>query len=61
MLNGGTGVPETIGFAGDFLEQRDVVVPGDLCKRCLHNCSIRPSGAEGAAQPRVLLVGVQYA
>jgi hypothetical protein len=48
MLNDGASVPETIGFAGDFLEQRDIVIPRYLCKRCLHNCSIWPSSAEGA-------------
>src|SRR5438445_11604752 len=32
MLNNLAGIPETISFRGDFLQQRDIVIPSNLCK-----------------------------
>jgi hypothetical protein len=45
--------PPSIGLTINLLQQRDIVVPGDLCKRPLHNCSVGPRGREGAHVPEV--------
>ena len=42
------GVPETIVFRRNFFEQGDIVIPGNSCKRPLHNCPVGPCGREGA-------------
>ncbi len=42
LFNDLTHIPQALDGVVEFLQQRDVVVPGDLCKRRLHNCALRP-------------------
>ncbi len=37
VFNGRSGVPEPFLPSLDLLDKRQIVVPGDLCKRLLHN------------------------
>lgn len=47
-------VSEAISGIVELLEQRDVVVPGDLCKRLLHDCALhRRVGGEHDARALV--------
>ena len=41
-------IPEPVRFGAELLDKRDVVVPGDLCKRLLHNRTVGPRRGEGA-------------
>jgi len=42
VLDGLLDVPKPIGGVFDFLQQCDVVIPGNLCKHLLHNVLIGP-------------------
>jgi hypothetical protein len=53
IVDGGSRVPETCFGVVELLDQREVVVPGQLCKRRLHNCRGWPGFGEG---PHVLQV-----
>ena len=46
VLNGGPRVPDAVLESGEFFRDREIVIPGDLCKHRLHNCFIRPGFAE---------------
>lgn len=41
-------VPEALCGGIEFLQQGDVVVPRDSCKKLLHDCPHRPGRGEGA-------------
>ena len=53
MLGRLLGIPEASRGIGELVEEGDVLVPADLCKRPLHNCRIRPCSGE---TPHVLEV-----
>ncbi|HEY5784167.1 MAG TPA: hypothetical protein VIT65_05275 [Microlunatus sp.] len=53
VLDGLCGIPFPGRLVVEFVEQRDVVVPGQLCKRALHNLRVRPGRRE---RPHVLQV-----
>jgi hypothetical protein len=42
-----TRIPEAILWAFALLQQRDMVIPGYLCKNLLHNCGMRPGSRQG--------------
>src|SRR5271165_5857170 len=42
----GVGIPEALRLGLQFLQQGEVMVPGDLCKRRLHNCLVGPGFGE---------------
>ena len=58
VLDGLAGVPEPLLGPLQFLQQRQIVVPGDLCKRLLHNCLLGPGFREG---PHILEVSCRKA
>ena len=46
MLNGRFGIPDAVLARGKFFQDREIVIPGDLCKHRFHNCFIRPGLTE---------------
>jgi hypothetical protein len=42
VLNHRVGILEAFWLGIRLLPQGDVVIPGNLCKWCLHNCRVRP-------------------
>jgi hypothetical protein len=46
VLDSARGVPEAHGPLVELLDQREVVVPGQLCKRCLHDFANGPRRSE---------------
>ena len=53
VLNGRFGVPDAVLGPGEFFEDREIVIPGELCKHRLHNCFIGPGLRE---RPHVLQI-----
>ena len=48
MLDGCSAYQMRSSRVGDFFQDREIVIPGDLCKHRLHNCIVRPSLGERA-------------
>ena len=44
LLDGLVGVPKPGPRVVQLIEEGDLVIPGQLCKRPLHNCLVRPRG-----------------
>src|ERR1035437_4301932 len=42
VVDGLAGIPEPFLAALHFLQDGEIVIPGQLCKRFLHNCLVRP-------------------